>query len=106
MRSRFRRYEILLPLKFNDGSPVPDELVGETLHELRREFDAVSSETQVIRGQWVHEGQTYLDELLRVFLDIPDTPETRAYFKPFKRQLVRRFSQVDIWIISFAIRIV
>ena len=23
-----RRYEILLPLRFNDGSPVPDDLVG------------------------------------------------------------------------------
>lgn len=26
-----RRYEILLPRWFNDGTPVPDELVGEAI---------------------------------------------------------------------------
>ena len=45
-----RRFEILLPLRFNDGSPVPDALIAETLVELRRRFGAVSSETQKIEG--------------------------------------------------------
>jgi hypothetical protein len=31
MSSSFRRCEILLPLQFNNGQAVPDELVGETL---------------------------------------------------------------------------
>ncbi len=26
MSEAFRRFEILLPLRFNDGQPVPDEL--------------------------------------------------------------------------------
>ncbi len=51
-----RRFEILLPLRFNDGSPVPDALIAETLEELRRNFGAVSSETQRIEGQWQHGG--------------------------------------------------
>jgi len=29
--SASRRYEILLPLRFNDGELVPDEFVGEAL---------------------------------------------------------------------------
>ena len=33
--SNSRRFEILLPLKFNDGQPVPWELIGETLQELK-----------------------------------------------------------------------
>lgn len=40
-----RRYEILLPLQFNDGRPVPDALLGETLVELRSRFGAVTWET-------------------------------------------------------------
>ena len=56
MPSGFRRFEILLPLKFNDGGDVPDELIGEVLSELRHRYGAVSSETQVIHGQWIHEG--------------------------------------------------
>jgi hypothetical protein len=39
------------------------KLVGETLMELRLRFRAVSTETQVIKGQWQHEGQTYFDDI-------------------------------------------
>ena len=28
--SAWRRYEILLPLRFNDGQTVPDALIGDT----------------------------------------------------------------------------
>ena len=33
MSASFRRFEILLPLRFNDGKPVPDDLIAETLTE-------------------------------------------------------------------------
>ena len=32
--SASRRYEILLPLRFNDGQAVPDALIADTLLEL------------------------------------------------------------------------
>jgi hypothetical protein len=56
MSSLQRRYEILLPQRFNDGQPVPDDLFADTLLELRSQFGAVSSETQIIRGIWQHAG--------------------------------------------------
>jgi hypothetical protein len=34
MSSAFRRFEILLPLRFNDGRPVPNELVADTLLDI------------------------------------------------------------------------
>ena len=37
MSKSYRRFEILLPLKFNDGKPVPDKLVGKTLLELGKQ---------------------------------------------------------------------
>ena len=55
MSTPVRRYEILLPLQFNDGRPVPDSVLAETLLELRIEFGAVSCETQSIRGWWQHQ---------------------------------------------------
>ena len=97
MSTLFRRYEILLPLRFNDGQPVPDVLIAEALLELERQFGAVSSESQVIRGQWRHEGQTYRDELMRVFTDVVDTAENRQFFRDFKERLKTRFQQRDIW---------
>ena len=50
MSKTLRRFEVLLPLRFNDGQPVPDEIVADTLLELEQQFGAVSCETQSIRG--------------------------------------------------------
>lgn len=43
--SALRRYEILLPSQFNDGRPMPEHLIADTLHELEQAFGAVSCET-------------------------------------------------------------
>ena len=37
---------------------------------MRQQFGAVSSETQVIRGIWEHQGQSYCDGLVRVLVDV------------------------------------
>ena len=75
MSRMVRRFEVLLPLRFNDGTPVPDEAVAETLVELEQRFGAVSCETQTIRGRWRYEGQSYRDDLIRVFVDTTDEPQ-------------------------------
>jgi hypothetical protein len=78
MSSMLRRFEILLPLRFNDGQPVPDELIGETIQELRQQFGAISPETQVIRGHWQSQTEVFRDELVRLFVDVADSGENRA----------------------------
>jgi hypothetical protein len=103
MSSSSRRFEILLPLRFNDGQPVPDELVADTLLELRQRFGAVSSETQVIRGYWQHEGQEYRDDLVRIFVDAPDAPESRQFFLDFKERVKSRFRQIDVWMTTYTV---
>jgi hypothetical protein len=50
--SDLRRYEILVPLLFNDGRPVPEPLLAQTFAELRERFGAASWETQTVRGAW------------------------------------------------------
>ena len=103
MSTLHRRYEILIPLRFNDGSPVPDSLIAETLLELRHRFGAVSAETQAIRGQWEHEGEVYRDEHMRVFVDVEDLAENRQFFQQLKGRLKQRFHQLDIWMTSHPI---
>jgi hypothetical protein len=91
-----RRYELLLPLRYNDGQAVPEELIVESLLELEQQFGAVSSETQTIRGFWQHEGQAYRDELMRIFVDVPDDPLNRQFFVDFKERAKIRFRQINI----------
>jgi hypothetical protein len=87
-----RRYEVLLPLRFNDGQAVPDDLIAETLLELEQRFGAISSETQVIHGIWDNEGRTYRDELVRVFVDVADTDVNRRFFVRHKKVLEEEIS--------------
>jgi hypothetical protein len=105
MSRSLRRYEILLPLRFNDGQPVPDDLVADTLLELEQRFGAVSSETQTIRGLWRYEGESYRDDLIRVFVDVADEAEHRRFFLEFKERLKARFQQIDIWMTTYSIEV-
>jgi hypothetical protein len=84
---------------------VPDQLVGATLIELRERFGAVSCETQTIRGVWQHEGDIYRDDLVRVFVDAPDAPESREFFVRFKEHLKDRFKQLDIWMTTYPVEV-
>jgi len=106
MSRLFRRFEILLPTRFNDGNAVPQELIGETIIELRTKFGAVSSETQLIAGQWTHENRVYKDELVRIFVDVPDVPENRDYFLSFKETIKSRFNQIDIWMTTYPLDVI
>jgi hypothetical protein len=92
-------------VRFNDGQPVPDELLGETLLDLRQQFGAVSSETHIIRGFWQHEGHSFRDELVRVFVDAPDVPESRQFFLEFKERAKERFRQIDIWMTTYLVEV-
>ena len=105
MSTAFRRFEILLPLRFNDGRPVPDSLIADTLLELRRQFGAVSCETQTIHGTWQHHGQVFRDDLMRAFVDAPDTPASREFFVAFKERARARFEQIDIWMTTYPIEV-
>jgi hypothetical protein len=104
--SPLRRYEILVPLLFNDGSPVPETLLAETFKELREKFGAASWETQVVHGSWEHEGTRYRDNLTRFFVDVADLPEHRVFFTQFKQTLKQRFKQEEVWITSHLVDVI
>ncbi|HTQ40487.1 MAG TPA: hypothetical protein VMJ32_15790 [Pirellulales bacterium] len=106
MQKQSRRFELLLPTKFNNGEQVPGELVADTLLELEEQFGAVSSETQKIIGRWRHQGQIYRDLSIRVFVDVTDTPENRQFFVDFKERLKERFQQLDIWMTTYLVEVI
>jgi hypothetical protein len=88
----YRRYEILLPRRFNDGRPVPTALLRQTFRELEARFGAVSAERQTILGAWRHGEKAYRDELVRMFVDVPAGLEHDQFFREFKETLKSRFN--------------
>ena len=101
-----RRYEILLPIKYNDGTPVEAEKFFLTQEEMVSAFGALTTSPELLRGVWVHEEQRFEDEHLRLVVDVEMTAETRTFFSEFKESLKNRFCQFDIWIVSYEIEVV
>lgn len=101
----FERYEILLPLKYNDGTAVEPEKFQETRRELVGRFGALTMDAPPISGLWVSGGREYQDELIRFVVDAEATPDTDEFFRDFKERLKERFRQVEIWITAHPIRL-
>ncbi|MEO6808877.1 MAG: hypothetical protein ABI353_07170, partial [Isosphaeraceae bacterium] len=103
--SNWRRFEVLLPFRFNDGREVPGEWLAESVLEVVDHFGAASYETQKVEGHWRHGGVLSRDDLVRVVVDVADTPENRGWFKEFKGRWKGRLEQLDLWIVSYLIDI-
>lgn len=100
------RYEILLPLFYNDGRQIEREKFVETDDELVQAFGATSTDTVVVRGRWLYQSTIYQDQLVRVRIDVAETPENLQALRNIKETLKTRFDQLDIWITGHRIDVI
>lgn len=105
MSSRWRRFEVLLPLQFNDGRDVPADWLAEAVLDVVGHFGAVSYETQKLEGHWRQGGILYRDTLVRLVVDVPDTPQSRQWMRDFKTRWKIRLEQLELWMTSYRIEI-
>jgi len=93
-----KRFEILLPLNYNDGKPIEREKFLLTHRELVERFGATTVDTTRASGTWMYGGALYEDLLMRVTLDSSKPDEARGFLRNYKEVLKARFEQLDIWI--------
>jgi hypothetical protein len=105
MNSKWRRYEVLLPLQFNDGREVPADWLAEAVLEVVGHFGAASYETQKVEGHWRHSGVVYRDNLVRIVVDMPDAAKHRKWMKGFKARWKAKLDQLELWMVSYRIEI-
>lgn len=82
----FRRYEIILPTRYNNGAQIEHSKYWQTTQEIVARFGAMTWQPEVLRGVWVHENKRYEEDNVRFFVDVEDSPENESYFrgpKPF-----------------------
>jgi hypothetical protein len=105
MSSKWRRFEVLLPLRFNDGRRVPGTWISDVILEVVDRFGAVSHETQIVEGHWKHEGILFQDNLVRIVVDVPDTAANRTWMKQFKSRWKKRLEQIELWMVSYRVEV-
>jgi hypothetical protein len=103
MANTWRRYEVLFPLQFNDGRDVPDDWLESAVLELVDRFGAASPETQPLAGHWRQQHHLFREKMVRVVVDIPDTPENRQWMCDFRARWQQRLVQIKLWMVSYEI---
>ncbi len=103
MSNRLRRFEILLPLQFNDGRAVPDDWLAEAVLEIVEQFGAASYEPQKVEGHWRYQGVLYRDNLVKIVIDAPDEEANREWMREYKARWKEKLEQLELWLISYTI---
>jgi hypothetical protein len=101
-----KRFEILLPLNYNDGGAIEPEKFALTHQELVRQFGATTVDTTRPSGTWLYRGTLYQDLLIRITVDSPEPEAAKAFLRQYKEVLKVRFEQLDIWIAAHDIELI
>jgi hypothetical protein len=100
------RFEILLPLFYNDGRPIEPEKFLATDDDFVNTFSATSTDHVTVRGKWKYQSTVYSDQLIRIRVEVEDTKENQDAMRALKETLKARFEQLDIWITAHRIDII
>jgi hypothetical protein len=103
MNNKLRRFEILLPLQFNDGREIPSDWLAEAVLEIVEKFEAASYETQKVEGHWRYQGVLYRDNLVKIVVDVADSEENREWIREFKARWKAKTEQLELWLVSYVI---
>jgi hypothetical protein len=103
--SNWRRFEVLLPLQFNDGREIPGEWLAEAVLEVVEHFGAASYETQKLEGHWRYGDVLYRDNLVKLVVDASDLPANRQWMREFKERWKSRLEQIELWMVSYPIEV-
>jgi len=58
-----------------------------------------------LEGHWRHGGVQYRDDLVRLFVDVPDSAANRQWMQEFKLRWKARLEQIELWMVSYGIEV-
>jgi hypothetical protein len=101
-----KKYEIYLPLKYNDGREIEAEKIKQIREELISVFGAltVSSQSAPFQGTWKYGGVNFIDDIVKIEIITGADRKTERFFRRYKGYLKRRLKQLDILITAQNIR--
>jgi hypothetical protein len=101
-----RPFEVLLPIRYNDGRDVEPRKLYDSKEELMARFGGITADGVVRTGSWRDaEGIRYDDETIRLTVDVDDAAESLAALRDYKVILIDRFRQKEIYIVNWVIEV-
>jgi hypothetical protein len=102
-----RRYDLYLPLTYNDGRQVEDDKFDAVERRLLAQFGGLTAQMRdfPLRGIWQGEARLYYDRvIIMTVLDFHRRGSTR-FVAQLKRELLREFDQLEILITESPLRV-
>jgi hypothetical protein len=107
MAKTARRYDIYLPLTFNDGTPIPSEHFVQIETQLVEHFGGVTTLQRdfPLRGIWQGDMRLFYDQVI-VMTALDCRPRgSSSFIGKLKRAILGQFDQLEILITEAALRI-
>ncbi len=103
-----RKYEIYLPLKYNNGEAIESEKIVGVWDELAEAFGGitVSPLSAPYQGRWKYGGVEYIDEIIKVEVVAANDRAAKKFLKEFKERLKESLQQIDILITTHGIQVI
>lgn len=97
-------YRVYIPKYFNDGSPIPTEILFTISNEIKEKFGGYSlnhfGRLPVIQGLWTStEKKIYPEEMSVIELFVEDTFDTQKWFKVQKERWRQVLRQEELFVI-------
>ena len=101
-----KKYEIYVPLKYNNGDPIESEKIKQIREELIAAFGTltVSALSAPFQGTWKYGGVQFMDDIIKIEVITAEDVKTDRFFRRFKQRLKQLLQQVDILITTQDIR--
>ena len=106
-----RRYDIYLPIRYNDGRDIPETLFFQVEDDLTLRFggSTMIQQKNPLRGVWLFQNQRYIDEIVIVTtIDFghQEKSDCDSFFVEYKGTLKQHFEQLDILIIAQTVTVI
>jgi len=96
------RYEIHIPLRYNDGTAVEQHKIDLTQGELTDRFGGVTVAGPVT-GWWLDDETVYQDDQLLFVVDTDDGD--LRFWRSYAQELKGRFQQHELYVVAYSVHV-
>jgi hypothetical protein len=100
-----REYDLFLPGRYNDGSPVEPEKIQRLKQRLSDRFGGLTFFPQKIEGTWHFGAVTFRDELVIVRVLAERGVHARAFFARLKEELKAELRQEEVLVVERNVKV-